>query len=277
MANLPLTLAYSPCPNDTYIFAALANRWLPDSPTFELTLADVEALNNEALKAMYDVTKVSYAVVPQLSQHYKLLRSGGALGYNCGPLLVAPPGNRRKLKDFRDATIAIPGTQTTAFLLLRLALQHIGAIKEIRFDHIARAVKNGEADAGVIIHEARFTYKDAGLVEIADFGEWWTRETGLPIPLGAIVARNALTDDQTQRIEQAIRASLRFARAHEDQALEYVRQSTRESDAVIRKHIALYVNEFSEDIGRQGEGAVRELFARASTLERAEAAEARFA
>ena len=271
-----LTLAYSPCPNDTYIFAALANRWVPDAPTFDVTLADVEALNNEALRGTYDVTKVSYAVVPSVTQRYKVLRSGGALGHNCGPLLVARPESRRALEDFRDAKIAVPGRRTTAFLLLQMALGQTGPIEEMRFDRIAAAVHNGHADAGLIIHEARFTYRETGLVEVADLGEWWAGQTGLPLPLGAIIALRDFSAVETERLEQAIRASLHFARQYEDRVLAYVRRSTNESDDVIRKHIALYVNEFSEDIGAQGEAAVRELLSRARTLENIES-EVRFA
>jgi len=257
-----LTLAYSPCPNDTYIFAALANGWLRDAPVVNVTLADVEALNRAAFEGTYDITKVSYAAVPALNSRYKLLRSGGALGYNCGPLLVARPGSSQRLADFKTATIAIPGVGTTAYLLLQMALEPAGAMKEMRFDSIATAVERGEADAGLIIHEARFTFQDSGLVQVMDLGEWWHQQTQLPLPLGAILARRELPDDRAAQIESAIRASLRFARENEDQVMNYVRCSTNESDEVIRKHIALYVNDFSDDLGPQGDAAVNELFSR---------------
>jgi len=274
----PLTLAYSPCPNDTFIFGALANGWLPDAPSVSVTLDDVEALNDAALNGTYDVTKVSYAAVPELLAHFRLLRSGGALGYNCGPLLVAREDDRAPLAGFRDARIAIPGRRTTAFLLLRLALNPAGPVREIRFDRIAEAVKAGEVDAGLIIHEARFTYSTAGLVQIADLGEWWAQETGLPIPLGAILARRDLSDDRVQSIENAIRSSLEFAREHEEQVLDYVRTSTSEtSDDVIRRHIELYVNTFSVDVGDDGEAAVRELFRRAHLSGYAATADVQFA
>ncbi len=273
----PLSLAYSPCPNDTYIFAALANGWLPDAPHVDVTLDDVETLNQAALDGVYDITKVSYAVLPEIGPSYKLLRSGGALGYNCGPLFVARAEHRHRLEDFREATIAIPGKRTTAFLLLRMALQPAGPMKELRFDRVAAAVRGGQADAGLIIHEARFTFGDAGLVEIADLGEWWFAQTALPLPLGAIVARRGLPNDALGRIERAIRASLTFARRHEDQVLDYVRRSTSESDVVIRKHIALYVNTFSEDLGAEGEAAVRELLSRAAGIQPIESKAAPFA
>ena len=264
----PLTLAYSPCPNDTYIFAALANGWLSDAPVVDVTLADVEALNRAALDGKYDVSKVSYAILPELNSHYRLLRSGGALGYNCGPLVVARPGKARTLDDLRQATIAIPGVWTTAYLLLRMALQPQGTMKEMRFDRIASAVATGAADAGLIIHEARFTFQNSGLIQIADLGEWWGRETELPLPLGAIVARRDLPSERLAQVENAIRSSLQFAYRHDEQVLDYVRRSTNETDEVIRKHIALYVNDFSDDLGSDGEVAVEALLTRGGQLKR---------
>lgn len=277
-ANGQLTLAYSPCPNDTYIFAALAQGLLPNSPPISITLADVETLNRAALAETYELTKVSYGAIPQLLGNYRILRSGGALGYKCGPLLVTRPNGRRSLEEFAKATIAIPGTRTTAFLLLRLALGNIARTVAMRFDRIVDAVRSGEVDAGLIIHETRFTYENAGLIEVADLGEWWERETRLPIPLGAILARNDLSPHQMRFAQEAIRESLRYARAHEAQVFDYVRDAATEtSEDVIRKHIALYVNDMSLDLGERGEAAVRELFRRGHRAGLIEAAEPHFA
>lgn len=277
-AGTPLTLAYSPCPNDTYIFAALAKGWLANAPPLRVQLGDVETLNQAAVAGSYELTKVSYGAIPGLMRTYRILRAGGALGHRCGPLLVARRENRRSLANLRDATIAIPGKHTTAFLLLRLALGTTPHTVEMRFDRIVDAVKEGRAEAGLIIHETRFTYQDAGLVEIADLGEWWEGETGLPVPLGAILARNDLAGHEIQGAQDAIRESLRFAREHEAEVFDYVRQEATEMSAdVMRKHIALYVNEFSSDIGDLGESAVRELFARAQRAGLVEAQEPRFA
>lgn len=258
-----MSLAYSPCPNDTYIFAALTNGLVQDAPKVRAVLEDVEALNAAAVKGDYELTKVSYGAIPELASQYRILRAGGALGHGCGPLLIAKPGAGKTLADFKEKLIAIPGERTTAFLLLRMALGITPHSLQMRFDHIVEAVANGTVEAGLIIHESRFTYEDAGLVELIDLGRWWEEQTGLPIPLGAILARNDLTDAQADEANSAIRHSLEFARAHEDQIMPYVRAHAAEtSEDVMRKHIDLYVNEFSDDVGDSGIRAVRELFKR---------------
>ncbi|MDP9018707.1 MAG: 1,4-dihydroxy-6-naphthoate synthase [Candidatus Eremiobacteraeota bacterium] len=260
----PITLAYSPCPNDTYIFAALTNGLLEHAPAVRVALEDVEALNSSALKGDYELTKVSYGAIPDLADKYRILRAGGALGHGCGPLLLTKPGQGKTLDDFKDKLIAIPGERTTAFLLLRLALGLTPHIIQMRFDLIVEAVQNGTVDAGLIIHESRFTYKESDLQEVIDLGDWWEQQTGLPIPLGAIMVRNDLDDARASELNEAIRASLRFAREHESQIIGYVRQNAAEtSEDVMRKHIELYVNEYSDDIGEQGIKAVAELFKRA--------------
>lgn len=262
----PLTLAYSPCPNDTYIFGALGNAKIEGTCEVRVVLEDVEALNTSAMNGDYELSKVSYGAVPDLIGNYRILRAGGALGHGCGPLVVAKPGAGKSLEDFRDKLIAIPGERTTAFLLLRLALGYSPQIIQMRFDHIVQAVETGLVDAGLIIHESRFTYAQSGLSEIIDLGDWWEKETGLPIPLGAILVRNDVPDDQAREINESIRASLRFAREHEDQIMGYVRQNAVEtSEEVMRKHIELYVNEYSDDIGERGIAAVQELFKRGHT------------
>ncbi|MGH7328976.1 MAG: menaquinone biosynthesis family protein [Polyangiaceae bacterium] len=254
------SLAYSPCPNDTYIFAALTNGLLPDAPRVEAVLDDVEALNGAARRGRYELTKISYGAIPYLVDRYRILRAGGALGRWCGPLVVA-----RTQQLAPDALIAIPGALTTAFLLLRLSLGRTPQYTEMRFDRIPGAVASGEVDAGLIIHESRFTYERLGLKAIVDLGEWWEAQTGAPIPLGAILARRDLDHSAAPAVNDAIRRSLAFARSREDAIMDYVRAHAAEmDDDVMRKHIALYVNEFSEDVGDEGRSAVEELFARAA-------------
>jgi 1,4-dihydroxy-6-naphthoate synthase len=262
---MAFTLAYSPCPNDTYIFAALTNGLLDDAPDVRVHLADIEELNNSAARSQFELTKVSYGAIPFLMDRYRILPSGGAVGRRCGPLLVARPAESPPLfADFARRRIAIPGERTTAFMLLQLALGARPKTVQLRFDRIIAAVAGGEVDAGLIIHESRFTYRDAGLIAIANLGEWWENMTLLPIPLGAVVARNDVDEEQARRINAAIRRSLAFARANEVIVMPYVRQHAAEmSDDVMRAHIELYVNEFTDDLGETGRDAVRALFARA--------------
>lgn len=258
------SLAYSPCPNDTFIFAALTNGLLPGAPHVSVVLDDVEALNLAAREGRHELTKVSYGAIPYLLDTYRILRAGGALGRGCGPLVVA--GRPRDLASFGDdAVFAIPGRLTTAYLLLRLALGREPKIVERRFDTIVAAVAAGEADAGVIIHESRFTYADAGLACVTDLGDWWESATGNPIPLGAILVRRDIDDDAARLIDDAIRCSLAFARAREPEIIDYVRAHAFEmDDAVMRAHIALYVNDYSDDVGPGGIAAVNDLFRRAA-------------
>jgi 1,4-dihydroxy-6-naphthoate synthase len=259
-----LTLAYSPCPNDTYIFAALTNGLLARAPGVRVHFADIEELNSAAARAEHELTKVSYGAIPYLMHDYRILRAGGALGRGCGPLVVTRPGVAADLADVRNLRIAIPGERTTAFMLLQLALGERPRTEQLRFDQIIPAVANGTVDAGLIIHESRFTYADAGLVSIADLGAWWESIAGMPIPLGAILVRNDLDDTHAHDINEAIRASLNFARTHEEAIMPFVREHAFEmSDEVMRKHIDLYVNDYSDDVGDDGVAAVSELFARA--------------
>jgi 1,4-dihydroxy-6-naphthoate synthase len=259
-----LTLAYSPCPNDTYIFAALTGGLLRGAPAVRVHFADIEELNAAAARAEYELTKVSYGAIPYLMGSYRILRSGGALGRGCGPLVVTRPDAARDLAAVRDLRVAIPGEHTTAFMLLQLALGERPQTQQMRFDQIIPAVASGQVDAGLIIHESRFTYQAAGLVSVADLGEWWESVTSMPIPLGAILARNDLGAERTRAIDEAIRASLRFARANEAAIMPFVCEHAFEmSDAVMRKHIELYVNDYSDDLGDDGIAAVNELFARA--------------
>jgi len=263
-AAAPLTLAYSPCPNDTYIFAALTNGLLERAPAVRVHFADIEELNNDALRGAFELTKVSYGAIPWLMDRYRILRAGGALGRGCGPLVVTRPGFAPDLESLRDAHFAIPGERTTAFMLLQLALGARPRATQMRFDRIIPAIAAGEIDAGLIIHESRFTYADAGLAGVADLGEWWERTTGHPIPLGAILVRNDLSHDRAIEVHRAIERSLAFARDNEAQIMPFNREHAFEmSDAVMRAHIDLYVNAYSADIGDDGIAAVHELFGRA--------------
>jgi len=259
-----LTLGYSPCPNDTFIFHALVHGITrADGLRFSERLEDVETLNRLAAGTELDVTKISYGAAPSLLRDYVLLRSGGALGRGCGPLIVA----RRELSrdDLRTARIAIPGRNTTANLLLRLFAPDAQPGTELVYSDIMPAVARGDVDAGLIIHESRFTYPQHGLVRVVDLGEWWEQTTGHPIPLGGIMARRALGDETIRRIDDAIRRSVEHAFAEPEASRGYVREHAQEmDDAVAKQHIDLYVNRFSVDLGEEGEAAVRELFSRAA-------------
>jgi 1,4-dihydroxy-6-naphthoate synthase len=262
MDGRTLTLGYSPCPNDTFIFDALVHGRI-DTGGVRWTerLEDVETLNRLARQAVLDVTKISYGALPYLLRDYVLLRSGGALGRGCGPLLVArqaiDPGA------LEGKRVAIPGRLTTANLLLRLFAPAGVVLEERIYSDIMPAVERGEVDAGLIIHESRFTYPQHGLVKVVDLGEWWEQTTGLPIPLGGILARRSLGSDALWRIEDAVRRSVEHAFAHPSDSADYVRAHAQEMDEhVTRQHIDLYVNHFSVDLGDDGEAAVTELFRR---------------
>lgn len=254
---MTLSLGFSPCPNDTFVFHALVHGLVPGPDFAPPVYADIDVLNARALAGDLDVVKVSYGVLPDLSG-YTLLASGGALGRGCGPLvLTREPG-----ASLAGKTIAVPGEQTTAYLLLRLWDPGVGGVEVMPFDTIMPAVRDGKVDAGLVIHESRFTYREYGLHAVADLGDWWEGETGLPIPLGAIVARNGL---DTAAIETAIRASVKYAWAHPEASRDYVLAHSQElAPEVVDAHIALYVNEFTRDLGTEGRRAVDELLRRAA-------------
>ena len=258
-----LTLGYSPCPNDTYIFYALVHGKVPvPGITFKERLEDVETLNRLALDGTLDLTKISYHALGPLRERYALLRSGGALGRGCGPLIVARPGTR--IEDLRSGTIAIPGKLTTAWLLLQLYDRELSNVVVMTFDRIMQAVADGNVTAGLIIHESRFTYPLHKLEMLLDLGEWWERYSGLPIPLGGILGKRSLGAETLATVEQAIRESLRYAKAHPAEVLSYVKEHSQEMDETVMKgHIDLYVNEFSLDLGDEGVAAVQRLFAEA--------------
>ena len=258
-----LSLGYSPCPNDTYIFYALAhNKVTIPGYKIEERLEDVETLNQLALKGLLDLTKASYHALGHLRDRYVLLRSGGALGRGCGPLVIAPKAS--DMQDLRGKRIAIPGKLTTANLLLQLYGEGYDNLLTVPFDQIMPTLQRGEADAGVIIHESRFTYQEAGFQEIVDLGAWWEEDSGLPIPLGGILARRDLGPETIQAVDQAIRASLEFARQNPQLPRNYIKKHAQElSDTVVDAHIELYVNDFSLNLGEQGVAAVEVLMTRA--------------
>jgi 1,4-dihydroxy-6-naphthoate synthase len=261
-----LTLGFSPCPNDTFIFHALVHG-LVDCPgiAFAERLEDVETLNRLALDEVLDIAKVSFHLLGHIRDNYVLLRSGGAMGRGCGPLVVS--ARFTDMDQLKGRRIAVPGRHTTAGLLLRLFDPHLDNIVHIPFHEIMGAIARGEVDAGVIIHESRFTYQEAGLFSLLDLGEWWERETGHPIPLGGIVARRSLGKEVVLAIESALRASVAYALAHPAEANGYIRAHSQEmSDEVCAAHVNLYVNDFSLDLGDEGEAAVNALLSRAEAV-----------
>jgi 1,4-dihydroxy-6-naphthoate synthase len=258
-----LTLGYSPCPNDTFIFYAITHGKI-DLPglTVAERLEDVETLNQLALKGVLDLTKISYHALGHLRDQYVLLRSGGALGRGCGPLVIAP--GKTDMQMLRGKRIAVPGKLTTANLLLQLYGTGYQDLLVLPFDQIMKALQRGEADAGVIIHESRFTFQDAGFHEVVDLGAWWETDTGLPIPLGGILARRDLGKETIQRVDKAIHASLMHAYKHPQEPKAYIKAHAQElDDKVIDAHIDLYVNDFSLDLGSEGVAAVETLLMRA--------------
>ncbi len=254
-----LTLGFSPCPNDTYIFHALVHGLVP-SPgiAFHERLEDVETLNALILAGELDVSKISYHLLGHVREQYCLLSAGGALGRGCGPLVVARPGTT--LADLAGKPIAIPGRYTTACLLLRLFDPSLANLLFVPFHEIMGMVERGAVAAGVIIHESRFTYREQGLVQLLDLGAWWEETTGCPIPLGGIVARRSLGVETIRTVGAAIRASLLHARNNPHVALPYIRDHAQEmDDEVCAAHIGLYVNDFSLDLAEEGRSAVTTL------------------
>ena len=263
----PLSLGYSPCPNDTYIFNALVHGHTQCSGLRFAAprLEDVETLNQWALASQLDVTKVSFHAYGHLRNAYNLFPAGAALGRGCGPLLITTSDKRKKAQ--KDWKIAIPGKYTTAALLLRLYNPSATNLVVMRFEQIMDAVCQGMVDAGVIIHESRFTYQKHGLGCVQDLGEWWEQETGLPIPLGCIVMKKHFPKDMRQDVAAAIKQSILWADSHPHEVLPYISQHAQEmTPEVMHSHIALYVNEFSKDLGKEGERAIHELLLRGNRV-----------
>jgi 1,4-dihydroxy-6-naphthoate synthase len=262
---MTLTLAYSPCPNDCFMFDAMVHgRIDTEGLEFDVRLLDIDALNAAAIAGEFDATKLSFHAYPYCGDRYVLLDAGSALGNNCGPLLISKREISQREVAAGGVRIAIPGRLTTANFLCGLAFPGARDKTPILFSEIEPAVLDGRFDAGVIIHENRFTYEAKGLRKIIDLGEFWEAETGAPIPLGGIVVRRSLPDDVTQALNRVMRRSVEFAFAHRDASLPYVRAHAQEmSDEVMYKHIDLYVNQYSVNLGNEGRRAIELMFDRA--------------
>lgn len=252
-----LTIGFSPCPNDTYIFDALVNGKINSSGFhFEPVLEDVEQLNRRALRGELDITKLSFRAYADCASDYILCDSGSALGFGVGPLLVRSVGDEFEMNS--EKSVAIPGEHTTANFLFRLFYPQVSRRQELLFSDIEDAVCSGKVDAGVIIHENRFTYAAKGLKKIADLGQLWEEETGQPIPLGGIVAKRTLPLSILRRVNSLIRESLYYANENPNGTENYVAQHAQSMDPAVRKqHIELYVNEYSVDLEEKGRSAVR--------------------
>jgi len=260
---MELSLGFSPCPNDTFIFDALVHHKIDtEGLEFKVELADVEQLNQSAFNGRIDITKLSYHAYAYVMDRYVLLDSGSALGNDCGPLLIARKPMSREAVSRQD--IAIPGKYTTANFLLGLAYPEATRKREMLFSHIEEAVLNGRVGAGLIIHENRFTYQYKGLIKIADLGAFWEEQTGYPIPLGGIAIRRTLPPEILTKVNRVLRKSVDFALDHPDQTYDYVRQHAQEMEReVLFRHIALYVNDYTRDLGERGRRAIQHLFAEA--------------
>ncbi len=257
-----LSLGFSPCPNDTFIFDAMVNNKIDTGGlTFDTALEDVETLNKWALEGKLAITKLSFALYLKVKNQYNLLNSGSALGRGCGPLLIAKKPIAPE--DVKDCRIAIPGDNTTANLLFSIAFPEAKNKQVMVFSEIENAVLNGRADVGVIIHENRFTYQQKGLVKIIDLGEFWESTTGSPIPLGGIFIRKDVPEAVQQQVDALIHDSLQYAYKGYPQLSDYVKQHAQEMDEqVMRQHIDLYVNDFSLGLGEEGHAAVGTLMER---------------
>jgi len=255
-----MTFGHSPCPNDTFAFHALTHGLVDCPVPIAPVLLDIEELNRRAHDAAFDLTKLSVGAFAGVGDRYRLLRSGAALGYGVGPLIVAR--TPMSLDEAVQGRVAIPGRETTAYRLLRLAAPALRDVVEMRYDRILDAVASGDVHAGLIIHESRFTYADHGLFKAADLGAWWEQETELPVPLAGICVRTNIDETTSALVERAIRDSVQYAFDHPEASREYVRANAQEmSDAVCDAHIKLYVNALSLDIGDRGLSAIARLLA----------------
>lgn len=265
---MDLQLGISPCPNDTYIFAALVQGLLSlPAPLRSVNThyADVEQLNALARQGRMDLIKISAATIADVTEEYAILNCGGALGRGCGPLLIAP--EKLSVDSLRDAPLAVPGLMTTANLLLSLHGAFLGPREELPFDAIMPALQAGRYAAGVIIHESRFTYAQNGFELILDLGNWWEKTSGAPLPLGVIAARRSLGMPLLRELESLVRQSLFMADAAPEKLMPFIRSHAQEMDGtVLRSHIAMFVNEFSADLGSVGREAIRSLCFRAAKL-----------
>jgi len=260
---MKLTLGFSPCPNDTFIFEAMVHgRIDTEGLEFDWFLADVEELNHKAVEGSVDITKMSFHAYARTAEKYLILDSGSALGRSNGPLVISKKGLRPEELD--DVLIAIPGRLTTANLLFSIFWPKATRKREYLFSDIPGAVLSGEADAGLIIHETRFTYRAMGLSMVADTGAMWEAMTGLPVPLGCIVVNRNIDQVTAGKVDRAIRRSIEYARRSPGESVEFIRKHARETVAEgTREHIKLYVNEFSLSLGEEGRRAIERLFSEA--------------
>lgn len=265
---MKLTLSFSPCPNDCFMFDAIVNRRIDlEGLEFSIQLADVETLNRAAFAREAEITKVSYHAFAYCVDDYELLDAGSALGRNCGPLLVSKRTIRPQEVAAGQITIAIPGKYTTADLLLSLAFPEAQNKTELVFSEIEQALLDAKYDAGVMIHESRFTYEAKGLRKIVDFGELWEQETNAPLPLGGIVIKSSLPDEVKDNVNRVLRSSVEHALAHRAASRDFVRVNAQAmSEEVMQRHIDLYVNEYSVNLGSEGKRAVKMLFERGRAM-----------
>jgi len=264
---MTLTIGFSPCPNDTFIFDAMIHGKIDtEGLRFEPIMADVEVLNKRAMEGTIDITKLSYHAYAYLTHLYALLHSGSALGNNCGPLLIAK--KQYSYQEIPNLKIAIPGKYTTANFLLNYAFPNIKTRTEMLFSDIENAVLEGAIDAGLIIHENRFTYIEKGLKKLVDLGEYWETETGFPIPLGGIVIHRNIPQEIQQKVNRVLRRSVEFALKNPQQTMDFVRQHAQEmEESVMMQHINLYVNDYTVNLGERGQQAVRRIYEKAAELD----------
>jgi 1,4-dihydroxy-6-naphthoate synthase len=256
-----LTLGFSPCPNDTFIFDALVNNRIDTNGfEFNVVLEDVQTLNDWAKHGKLDVTKISYGVLPLILENYTVLDSGSALGKGVGPLLISKEFSENCKSQIEDLIVAIPGENTTAHMLFKMAFPNAKNKKFFVFDEIEDAVLSGKVDAGVIIHENRFTYEQRGLKKLVDLGEYWEQKMNVPIPLGGIVARRSLDKDIQMKVDELINRSLKYAFSQYPHLTNFIKDNAQEmSEEVMRKHIDLYVNDFSLSLKAEGKNAILQL------------------
>jgi len=274
---MKLSLGFSPCPNDTFIFDAMIHQKIDtEGLEFEVFYEDVETLNQKTFRVEPDISKLSYHAYAYAVENYVLLDAGGALGFGVGPLLICKrPELEEKLRDKQNKdidlstlSVAIPGKYTTANFLLGLAFPELVNKKIVLFSEIEQALLSEQVNLGLIIHENRFTYQDKGLHKIIDLGDFWEQDTGCPIPLGGIVIKRSYPDKLKQQVNRIIQRSVEYAFAHPKSGLDFIRAHAQEmSEEVMYKHIGLYVNKFSIDLGKEGRDAVQKLFDKAMSLD----------
>lgn len=268
-----LTLGFSPCPNDTFIFDALIHQKIDTGGyTFDVTYDDVETLNHKAFEGQMDITKLSFHAFAYAVDKYELLDAGSALGFGVGPLLIAKDVEKKSMvlnrhQGMGTLKVGIPGKYTTANFLLGLAFPELSNKEVFVFSEIENALLTGEIDLGLIIHENRFTYEEKGLIKVRDLGDFWEKETNQAIPLGGIVIRRDLEPKVKKDINLLIKESVKYAFANPEEGMDFIRSHAQEmEEEVIKKHIELYVNKYSEDLGAKGKGAIRDMMERAMHL-----------